>query len=278
MVVPRGTEVFAKQGKDRNFVHGGNSPQERIIPVLTLRHKTAPGGSDRRYQLRLHNFGSRSDMHSIKAELTRELESGFDWDNPTSIDLGIRVVDNDPSRSVQAHVNHGDDGAQMEAGLWHVPIGRPFRLYFRLTGPRDARVRIELVHPSGTEQLEIAEIKRRFAVTEVQLPPRREPITPATTANEPEREPDTETHADEPDAPAPEPWLNAFDDADARKMFEHLANHGSINEQEATQLLGKPRRFRRFARNFDEYKELAPFVVGIETINGMRRYVKQSDK
>ncbi len=272
VVVPRGTEVFAKQGKDRTYVHGGNSPQERIIPVLTLHHKTAPGGSDRSYALEVKGFGTRSDMHYIQAELTRKLESGFDWDNPPSIDLGIRVIDNG---RVQAHVNHGDDGAQMEAGLWQVPIGRPFRLYFRLTGPRDARVRIKLVHPSGTEQLEIAEVKRWFAVTEVQ--PVRKPsvIIPDEPAIEPEAPQDM---SDETGNEASEAWLDAFDDADARKMFEHLANHGSINEQEATQLLGKPRRLRRFACKFDEYKQLAPFVASIETINGMRRYVKQSEK
>lgn len=272
VVVPRGTEVFAKQGNNRTYVHGGNSPQERVIPVLTLLHKSAPGGSDRSYELEVKGFGTRSDMHYIQAELTRKLESGFDWDNPASIDLGIRVVDN---RRVLAHVNHGDDGAQMEAGLWKVPIGRPFRLYFRLTGPRDARARIKLVHPSGTEQIEIAEVKRWFAVTEVPAVHKPTVATPDEPAIEPEA---PEDMSDETENEVSEAWLDAFDNADARKMFEHLATHGSINEQEATQLLGKPRRFRRFARNFDDYKQLAPFVVSIETINGMRRYVKQSDK
>lgn len=285
LVFPRGLEVFAKRGRDRNFVHGGNSPQERIIPALTLHHKTLPGGSDRRYQLKLCNrYGNRSGMHYLEAELVREIGSGFNWDDPNSIDLGIRVLDDDPDDPVQAHVNHGDGGAQMEAGLWRVPIGQRFRLYFRLTGPRDVRVRIELVHPSGTEQIEIAEVKRRFVVTEVQ-PRRVDPPPSVTTASDPRAEPEPDTSGaefaivePEPPAPEPTPWLDAFDDADARKMFEHLANHGSINEQEATLLLGKPRRFRRFVRNFDDYKQLAPFVVSIETINGVRRYVKQSDK
>ncbi len=275
LVFPRGGEVFAG-GKHRNFVHGGNSPQERVIPVLTLRHKTPPGGSDRRYQLRLsRDYGAMAGMHYLEAELERELASGFDWDNPEAVDLGIRVVDD--SR-VQAHVNHGGDGAEMEAGLWRVPIGRRFRLYFRLTGPRGARVRVELVHPSGTEQIEIEGIPRRFEVTEV-VETRREPGPKVEAKTDASREPPAQA-ADEPSGSG-SGWakgLEVYKDADARKIFEHLAKHGSINEDEALNLLGSTRKCRRFARNFDAHAALAPFVVSIESINGSKRYVKHSDK
>ncbi|MCA9661333.1 MAG: BREX-6 system phosphatase PglZ, partial [Myxococcales bacterium] len=42
LILPRGLDVF-EVAKDRDFVHGGNSPQERVIPVLTIRHKHLAG-------------------------------------------------------------------------------------------------------------------------------------------------------------------------------------------------------------------------------------------
>jgi hypothetical protein len=45
VVVPETTAVFDTNGGPGNFVHGGNSLQERVIPVLVVSHRIAAGAS-----------------------------------------------------------------------------------------------------------------------------------------------------------------------------------------------------------------------------------------
>ncbi len=49
VVFPESTAVFDTGRRARNFVHGGNSLQERVIPVLTLDHRAPAGGSTLQY-------------------------------------------------------------------------------------------------------------------------------------------------------------------------------------------------------------------------------------
>ncbi len=58
-------------------------------------------------------------------------------------------------------------------------------------------------------------------------------------------------------------WLLEIPDPD-RNVFRHLADHGSINESEATRMLGGARQFRRFSVQFEQYLGRVPFKVRIE--------------
>ena len=49
-------------------------------------------------------------------------------------------------------------------------------------------------------------------------------------------------------------WLSeSFPRAGVRQLFEHLAAHGAVTEDEAAAMLGGPRELRRFANRFEEY-------------------------
>nr|MBA3406014.1 hypothetical protein [Gemmatimonadaceae bacterium] len=71
---------------------------------------------------------------------------------------------------------------------------------------------------------------------------------------------------------APE-WLSALPDG-VREVFRHLADHGSINEQEATRLLGGARQFRNFSLHLDDYRSRAPFAVRVDVSSGTKCYVR----
>ncbi|MBK7778247.1 MAG: hypothetical protein IPI43_29745 [Sandaracinaceae bacterium] len=60
-------------------------------------------------------------------------------------------------------------------------------------------------------------------------------------------------------------------------MFEHLLAHGTVTEPEAAAMLGGPRRFRRFARQFEDLAQKAPFVVRIAEVAGVKRYVREGN-
>ncbi|MCA9678856.1 MAG: FHA domain-containing protein [Myxococcales bacterium] len=68
-------------------------------------------------------------------------------------------------------------------------------------------------------------------------------------------------------------WLAAIP-AGPRAVFVHIAAHGSINEHEATQLLGGPRQFRAFSRAFDQMCGGVPFAIRVDIAAGIKCYVR----
>ena len=70
-------------------------------------------------------------------------------------------------------------------------------------------------------------------------------------------------------------WLSNLPEGGVRRLFEHLAVHGAVTEDEASAMLGGPRELRRFANRFEEFAAKLPFDVRIDVIGGVKRYVRQ---
>jgi hypothetical protein len=271
LLLPRGLEVY-QRGKDRNYVHGGNSPQERVIPVLTLVHKRAPGSDDLRYVVTIEQTGTPSGMCSIHARIESAAgQTGLSFAEAAQIDLDLRVVGDD---AVDLHLVEARGGARLDGDVAQVQVGTSFELLFRLTGATEARVPVELFHPSGTYAVEGRRTEARFGVEAT--PPARPtaPPEPAATAT-----------ATKP-APAPLPpavadagsWLLTYDDPGIRRVFAHIEKHLAINEPEVIAMLGSPRAMRKFSLQFEALAERAPFVVRIDFAAGTKRYVKESKR
>ena len=69
-------------------------------------------------------------------------------------------------------------------------------------------------------------------------------------------------------------WLTKLPEGGVRRVFEQIENHGVITEVEAAEMLGGPRAMRKFARNFESYASCAPFVVQIQVVGGVKRYLQ----
>lgn len=72
-------------------------------------------------------------------------------------------------------------------------------------------------------------------------------------------------------------WAGLLSDEGARRVFLHLATHGSITEHEVTGFLGSPRAYRRFALEFEAHARKVPFRVRIEPLADGKRYVKEGE-
>ncbi|ACL64503.1 hypothetical protein A2cp1_1158 [Anaeromyxobacter dehalogenans 2CP-1] len=72
-------------------------------------------------------------------------------------------------------------------------------------------------------------------------------------------------------------WVEALADDGVRRVFLHLAVHGSVTEPEATSFLGSPRAYRRFALELEEHARHAPFRVRVEATGDGKRYVKDRE-
>ena len=248
LVMPEDTATYDIGRTSQTFVHGGNSLQERVIPVLTVRHRTAAGGGTLRYALRAEARDGIAGMHCLEGGLSVVAQEGLPFGGVQELDVGLRAVD---GSDVVAEILDVRGAAKRSGGGIVATVDGTFELFFRLAGPSDQRIRVELFHPTGAEEVEAGRTARRFAVAGATL-----------------RVEQAEVDRD---------WLQELPEGGIRRLFEHLAAHGSINEAEATQLLGGARKLRRFSLQFESYAALAPFSIRIEFGAAGKRFVREGE-
>lgn len=123
-----------------------------------------------------------------------------------------------------------------------------------------------------------------FAAAPPSVPVPAAPLAPASSLVSPASQVQTavasQSAAAEPAQafPSGREWLMAFTDPGVRELFEHLAAHSIVTEDEATRMLGSPRALRSFSKAFETLVEKAPFAARIETVSGVKRYVREGHK
>lgn len=260
VMFPDGVGTFDIGGRGQNFVHGGNSLQERVIPVLTLVHKQPAGSDTHAYSVVATAIDGVGGMHGIEGRVVLDHTSLFG--GKKTIELGLRVVDDTGAvGGVVVELAQTRQGARLAGSVIHADVGAVFEVYFRLLGSTDARVRVVLVHTGGDAVVADAVVDGRFTVTPLNtLASGPVPKAPAATTT-------TTTTTT---------WLQDLPAAGGiRQVFEHLAAHGAVTETEASAMLGGPREARRFSNHFELYAAKAPFRVRIDFAGGIKRYVRE---
>ena len=259
IMFPLTTAVFATGRRNMSFVHGGNSLQERVIPVLTLVHRAAAGALEQRYQVSAEVQDGVAGMHCIKARMTMLAQGALAFSGPPELDIALRAVD---ATDVRVELCDVRGAARRVAGAIRAKVGDSFEVFFRLTGPHEARVRVEVHHPGAEADVEGCTPDARFLVA---LAPGWAGPTPATSAAvEPVRE-----SVD---------WLLALPEGSIRQVFSHVATHGQVTEAEAHGMFTNARALRAFANAFEAYAAMVPFGVRIETVGGVKRYVRDGGR
>jgi hypothetical protein len=140
---------------------------------------------------------------------------------------------------------------KMKAGRIQAPVKEEWvEVFFSLEGEADERVQVEVFHPDNIHRVEPAVADRMFVVVG-----RKKDAVASPRSG----------------------WESAIEDEGARGIFEHLAEHGSMTEEEIIRKLGSARAARRFALNFDAHLKLLPFKVRSETNASGKRYVREED-
>ncbi|MFE9690852.1 BREX-6 system phosphatase PglZ [Micromonospora sp. NPDC005806] len=254
VMFPETTAVFDTGRRSMSFVHGGNSLQERVIPVLTVVHRTAAGGSSVQYGIRAEASEGVAGMHCIEAKVEVLAQRSLDFGSPRDVELTLRVPD---VEGVQVELCQTRGKARIAGGVVVATVGERFELFFRLSGAVDARALIEIHHPSAVADVVPCVPDARFAVTATRGPSSPPPAPAASVGA------------------SSGSWLEQFPESGARQVFEHLAAHGTVTENEAAAMLGGPRGLRRFALQFEAYAQKAPFDVRIAVVAGVKRYVRE---
>jgi hypothetical protein len=250
LLMPESTRVFDTGRRGHGFVHGGNSLQERLIPVLTSVHRHGTGVHTTRYAIGARRLDDVAGMHCVSAKLTAAAQAALDFGGVEEVELAMRVLDDD---AVQVDLCQVRGGARLEGAVLFARIDEDFEVFFRLTGGRGQRVMVELLHPSAEAHVEPCTLSGRFTVARGRTEPARD------------------ARSDSDDAA----WLANLADEPVRRVFAHLQAHGVVTEPEVVQFLGSARAARRFSVKVEDHALHAPFAVRIEVVAGVKRYVKE---
>jgi hypothetical protein len=246
------TALYDTGRRSLGFAHGGNSLQERVIPVLTLSHRAAVGGSTLQYSMKATARDGVGGMHCVEAKADVQAQMGLPFGGPREIELGLRVAG---AADVQVELCQTRGGARLEAGAITAAVGETFEVFFRLSGTADARVLVELYHPGAEADLTPCLVDTRFVVTVTR--PAGQELAAFGKVKE---------RLD---------WLEQLPDEGVQKVFRQLAAHGEVTEAEAAAILGGQRALRRFSVRFEEFAAKAPFGVRIDAVAGVKRYVRE---
>ncbi|MFO0605015.1 MAG: BREX-6 system phosphatase PglZ [Polyangiales bacterium] len=261
------TAVFATGAAGASFVHGGNSLQERVIPVLVVEAKRARAVTEQRYRVVARAESPLVGLHRVSVQVvhaeTQEPRALLEEAAPV-MGVAIRVVGRD---DVQVTLRDVDGTATLRSGRVQLAVGgAESKVLFALEGPRDERVQIELYHPDNPRLVGACVPAQLFDVAGVVR-------APEPSGRGPQQKPSSPRIAALSSA-----WSEAIEDEGARKVFLHLEAHGAITEAEATKMLGTARAFRRFSGEFERYVPVVPFQVHVEASADGKRYVKDGDK
>src|ERR1019366_2234997 len=152
------TAVFATGNPGASFVHGGNSPQERVIPVLTVTRKRAESGGLLEYTTDVEALPDALGLHRLRLRV-RDAKTTLGFVGARTIDLAIRVPDRDIRVVVKEPATQG-------AGRLQVPVSEAWtEVFFALEGPADERVRVEVHHPDKIEKVQSATPDQWYSVS-----------------------------------------------------------------------------------------------------------------
>jgi hypothetical protein len=287
LIFRRDTQLFDTGKPAATFAHGGNSPQERIIPVMTVRyrhHQRLRG----RFRIEAKVLPSRGGLSQLQltAVHATDSQSVLAFVGSRCVDVTFRVPER-PPEDVEIAIKDAR-GAELIDQKVRLQVGEPAEVLFELRGEHDERVRLEIYDPAGEEQVTPLLYDHFFDVAGRPRPVEEKPSegVPSEEGKPSAEKPSEEKSSEKaPSAKtqlttssAGTDWAQALGDPAVSRVFLHIAEHGAITEQELTGMLGGGRRgalqARRFARQFDEYVDKVPFAVRTESVGGIKRYVR----
>jgi hypothetical protein len=255
------------------FVHGGNSLQERVIPVLVFHQKAANRLSrDMQYEVTVEPLPPLLSYNRLRLSIQpAPTEQGIlPLNLPKTIALALRVPQgSDTTASDPVSVTlHDAPGAKIQNQAVEVPLNaNSIEVAFTLhsTNRTFERVRIEIYHPSGTVSIA--------------------PVTPSTffdvmiSPTAAKQEQPSDSSGSETNSVVDSPggfldWQAAIPDDGTREAFNHIYQYGSITEVELVKMLANPRKVRRFSQNIEIYQSQIPFTIQTESTPSGKRYVK----
>lgn len=265
LVLAADTTVWRTDQKATPFVHGGNSLQERVIPVLVMSRRAARGKTTSKYEVVAKAQPARLGRQRLQLAVRLQTQSSaaLSFHAPREIALALRI----PGRmDVTIGLVSATPPASLGDGRILLPPNKDAALIeFELEGKIDEKVRVEVYHPDAREEVTPKLVDGFFDVARDRRErrPKGETLPPPPASD---RAPKPQKSDD---------WGELITDPAYRRVLQIIAERRTINEQEMQHVLGNARRVRMFARHFDDLVRLVPFEIEVLTVNGMKAYTRK---
>ncbi|MBT9554533.1 MAG: BREX-6 system phosphatase PglZ [Myxococcales bacterium] len=257
------TAVFATGGATASFVHGGNSPAERVIPVLTVTRDRPVGGSLAKYRTEVLPEADVLGLRRVRVRVLPDAGdlSALEFASESVVDVEL-VATGRPD--VYVTLKDATGGGVVKGGRLAVRVGEGWtEVFFGLEGPREEMVALEVVGPGP-----VAPVAGFFSVSG------RAPTSEARSV----KSVSAKAVAGAAGEVSPHLWQSAIEDLFHRRVMLHLAEHGSITEVELNDFCASPRLVRQFALRLEDLIKVVPFRVRVEPGESGKRYVRERDE
>lgn len=251
LVLDAGTHLLTS-AKPGTFYHGGNSLQERVIPLIVLSGGAPVQMADGSYRIVTETlspvFGINRLLLSVECCGTSELFA------PESVELRLTAVDD-----LQSRVTIGEAGGRRYAGdTFDALIGTPAIVSFRIETKNGKKTRIAVSQVSTLLAVDPVMTSDYFeSVGLIDSVTRVEPSAPAAGWSFPK------------DC-IPEEYETAL---------RHLEKFGALTETFIRNSLGgsqeASRKARRFAQRIAEWQQFLPFTVTVRQTTDGTEYRKE---
>lgn len=234
------TDEFKVASGPGAFTHGGNSLQERVIPVLKIWRKRPSAEVPLRIGLVCERLEPVMGIQRLKVRAQPLGQTSLSF-SAGLVDVLVAVPQRSDIRVVVKDVSGG--GASAHAGGLRLDAGKAewAEVFFVLEGTSGERLQVELSvlnDPTSTARPDAF-----YPVSFVGGP------ASVVTAAAP--------------TPTAAGWAERLGDVDAGKVFDYLEKHNALTEAEMVGLLGNARKARAFAARFDGFLERLTFEVEV---------------
>jgi len=262
LLFPRDTRTFNLTDRSSaTFVHGGNSLQERVIPVLTVSSRKARVTRLTRYRALARAGAPLLGLSRIQVKLEVAPGQTGLLQSDGKVALGLRV----PGRGAEVDLRDASGAELVNQRLLLEVDGDWDEVLFDLVGSGLERAQVEVYHPDAEEEVEPCRLEEFFDVRAV-----GGSLSDSSTLGGGL----PGSAAGGASLTADRPWHAALEDEGHRRVLLHLEQYGTVTEEQAGQMLGGPRAERRFNMRLQDYRDLLPFQVSLEVTASGKRYVK----
>jgi hypothetical protein len=186
LMLPEDTSIFDRGARNQLFVHGGNSLQERVIPVLHARFKSGQQKARARFKLTVSEAEGIMGLHALKVFVEQNNEQGLlGFGGVNRLDLALRPATLDLENAPRIEVELADvRGAELRGGVIRAPLGTELEVFFKLTSDIPVpKIEVEVYAPTRrTDEVEPERSKTRFSVTQTVTQMRVQPdLEPPST-------------------------------------------------------------------------------------------------
>jgi hypothetical protein len=256
------TAVYDTRNARAPFVHGGNSPQERVVPVLVVKRRRGPGQSTSAYAIEgvVERPVLGAHRVRVRVQLGTAATGSLGFTGVDSVRIALRAAGRD---DIELRVRDSSGAGKLRGSELELPIGAEWtEVFFVLEGAADDRVQVEAFAASPVEEVKSHTFAEFFGVAGGVAKATSNPSTP---------------RSEPPSAVPPTSWRDHIADGDFRRVFDHIEEHGSLSEADLI-LMITARKARAFTREWEGMIDKLPFRVRIEVTGGQKIYLKDGGR